>query len=302
MNVGTHFWGSYARNESMIAYRNSVTASQLSTEVEQLLDDQRQQILVLATLRETTHDQLDADELRALLEKSNFSVSAGRMTEGHQRFSVRPIGELSSLEEVRNILVRENLRLGEIADVALHTPERNYGRHLDRDYAIGVAVNKTTGTNLVDVTDRPHVELIEAAKAMAAAAKKASRVASEGIVGSYIHPGARIGVLIEVNCETDFVAKDENFVSFADAVAERALTGARFGSMPVATVDGTARWSALAGFPAAIASHSPRPWWSGTAGAGPSTPPTTAPLPTSMSCFHPPPRKPPSSSVPRPTR
>ena len=64
VNVGTHFWGSYARNESMIAYRNSVTASQLSTEVEQLLDDQRQQILVLATLRETTHDQLDADELR----------------------------------------------------------------------------------------------------------------------------------------------------------------------------------------------------------------------------------------------
>ena len=64
VNVGTHFWGSYARNESMIAYRDSATASQLSTEVEQLLDDQRQQILVLATLRETTQDQLDADELR----------------------------------------------------------------------------------------------------------------------------------------------------------------------------------------------------------------------------------------------
>jgi signal transduction histidine kinase len=47
----------------MIAYRNSVTAAQLSTEVEQLLEDQRQQILVLATLRETTDDQLDSDEL-----------------------------------------------------------------------------------------------------------------------------------------------------------------------------------------------------------------------------------------------
>lgn len=62
-NVGTHFWGSYARNQSMIAYRNSVSAAQLSTEVEQLLEDQRQQILVLATLRETTEDQLDSDEL-----------------------------------------------------------------------------------------------------------------------------------------------------------------------------------------------------------------------------------------------
>ena len=63
VNVGTHFWGSYARNESMIAYRNSVTAAQLSTEVEQLLNDQRQQILVLSTLRDTTEDQLETDEL-----------------------------------------------------------------------------------------------------------------------------------------------------------------------------------------------------------------------------------------------
>ena len=63
-NVGTHFWGSYARNQSMIAYRNSVSAAQLSTEVEQLLEDQRQQILVLATLRDTTEDQLDKDELQ----------------------------------------------------------------------------------------------------------------------------------------------------------------------------------------------------------------------------------------------
>jgi elongation factor Ts len=48
-------------------------------------------------------------------------------------------------------------------------------------------------------------------KGLAAAAKKASRVASEGVVGSYIHPGARIGVLVEVNCETDFVAKTPEF-------------------------------------------------------------------------------------------
>ena len=62
-NVGTHFWGSYARNESMLAYRNSVSAAQLSTEVEQLLDDQRQQILILAALRDTTEGQLEKAEL-----------------------------------------------------------------------------------------------------------------------------------------------------------------------------------------------------------------------------------------------
>lgn len=48
-------------------------------------------------------------------------------------------------------------------------------------------------------------------KGIAAAAKKQSRIASEGVVGSYIHMGGKIGVLIEVNCETDFVAKTDAF-------------------------------------------------------------------------------------------
>ena len=48
-------------------------------------------------------------------------------------------------------------------------------------------------------------------KGMASAAKKAGRIASEGIVESYIHGGGRIGVLIEVNCETDFVARSDDF-------------------------------------------------------------------------------------------
>jgi elongation factor Ts len=48
-------------------------------------------------------------------------------------------------------------------------------------------------------------------KGLAAAAKKSSRIASEGLVDSYIHAGGKIGVLIEVNCETDFVAKTDEF-------------------------------------------------------------------------------------------
>jgi elongation factor Ts len=48
-------------------------------------------------------------------------------------------------------------------------------------------------------------------KGLSAAAKKADRVASEGLVGSYIHAGGKIGVLLEVNCETDFVAKTDEF-------------------------------------------------------------------------------------------
>ncbi len=48
-------------------------------------------------------------------------------------------------------------------------------------------------------------------KGLAAAAKKAGRIASEGLVDAYIHAGGKIGVLIEVNCETDFVAKNDEF-------------------------------------------------------------------------------------------
>jgi len=106
---------------------------------------------------------VDLNELRNLLEKANFSVSAGRMTDGQQRFSVRPIGELASLQEVKDILVRENLRLSEIAEVELRTPDRNYGRHLDRSYAIGLDIYKQPGANLVDVAQRV-LKTVEAAR------------------------------------------------------------------------------------------------------------------------------------------
>lgn len=56
-------------------------------------------------------------------------------------------------------------------------------------------------------------------KGIANAAKKASRVASQGIVESYIHMGGKIGVMVEINCETDFVANSADFKTFAHDVA-----------------------------------------------------------------------------------
>lgn len=56
-------------------------------------------------------------------------------------------------------------------------------------------------------------------KGLASASKKSGRVASEGLVESYIHAGGRIGVLVEVNCETDFVAKNEDFRTFVRDIA-----------------------------------------------------------------------------------
>lgn len=56
-------------------------------------------------------------------------------------------------------------------------------------------------------------------KGLANAAKKAGRAATEGAVVSYIHPNNRVGVLLEVNCETDFVAKTEGFQAFCNDIA-----------------------------------------------------------------------------------
>jgi len=56
-------------------------------------------------------------------------------------------------------------------------------------------------------------------KGLSAAAKKAGRVATEGQITSYIHAGGKLGVLVEINCETDFVARTEDFQSFTKNIA-----------------------------------------------------------------------------------
>lgn len=56
-------------------------------------------------------------------------------------------------------------------------------------------------------------------KGLAAAAKKAGRIAAEGVVEAYIHGGGKIGVLVEVNCETDFVAKTPEYQGFVKDIA-----------------------------------------------------------------------------------
>ena len=56
-------------------------------------------------------------------------------------------------------------------------------------------------------------------KGLATAAKRAGRSMSEGVIASYIHMGGKLGALVEVNCETDFVAKNEDFLEFAKNIA-----------------------------------------------------------------------------------
>ena len=83
-------------------------------------------------------------------------------------------------------------------------------------------LRKATGAGLMDCkralteTAGDHEKAIDylRTKGLAAASKKSGRAATEGAVGSYIHAGGKIGVLVEVNCETDFVAKNDTFQTF----------------------------------------------------------------------------------------
>jgi elongation factor Ts len=72
-------------------------------------------------------------------------------------------------------------------------------------------------------------------KGSASAAKKASRDAKEGIIVQYIQPGARAGILVEINCETDFVARNEGFRAFCDEVARTLLADPKVDLEPVRT-------------------------------------------------------------------
>ena len=57
------------------------------------------------------------------------------------------------------------------------------------------------------------------AKGLSSAGKKADRQTSEGLISTYVHTGSRLGVMVEVNCETDFVSKGDKFAELAKAVA-----------------------------------------------------------------------------------
>lgn len=69
-------------------------------------------------------------------------------------------------------------------------------------------------------------------KGLATARKRADREASEGIVQSYIHLGGKIGVLVEINCETDFVAKTDDFKEFAKNIAMHIAASSPLGILP----------------------------------------------------------------------
>ncbi|HEX6928681.1 MAG TPA: efflux RND transporter permease subunit, partial [Gammaproteobacteria bacterium] len=93
------------------------------------------------------------------LERANFSVTAGEITDQGRRLRVHPRGEFESIEDVRSLLIRPNLHVSDVANVTFGSRERNYGRHLDQTYAIGLSIMKVTGANMVEVAERVVAEI-----------------------------------------------------------------------------------------------------------------------------------------------
>src|SRR5712671_4662581 len=62
-------------------------------------------------------------------------------------------------------------------------------------------------------------EVVLRKRGIASASKKASRVTRQGVIGTYIHPGAQLGVMVEVNCESDFVARTDDFQQLVHDIA-----------------------------------------------------------------------------------
>ncbi|WP_198555445.1 efflux RND transporter permease subunit [Colwellia sp. 75C3] len=115
--------------------------------------DQRQISIRLLSERVASHN-VDILQLTQILQAHNFTINAGSLKSATNTIRISPKGEFTELNDIRALMVKDNVYLGDIAEVLFEQPERIDGRHLDRSYAIGVNIFKESSANLVDVAGR----------------------------------------------------------------------------------------------------------------------------------------------------
>ncbi|WP_312707392.1 efflux RND transporter permease subunit [Stenotrophomonas sp.] len=102
--------------------------------------------------RLTAHN-LSINDLSDRLRTLNFSISAGQIDDNGQRVRIQPVGEITDLQELRDLVIdTKGLRLGDIAEVRLKPTRMNFGRRLDGNPAIGLDIYKERSANLVEVS------------------------------------------------------------------------------------------------------------------------------------------------------
>ena len=123
---------------------------------------QRREVRILLDADRAAAHGLALPELRHALQQSNFAVSAGEINDRTRRYTVRPLGEFHSVDEIRRLSIRPDLHLDDVAEVALVTPPTEVGRHVDLRPAVGLDIFKTTEANVIDVVARVEQALAEA--------------------------------------------------------------------------------------------------------------------------------------------
>lgn len=97
---------------------------------------------------------MDVRDVFRVLRSGNFDQSLGRITTGESRYTLRTVGTLGTVEQIRNLPLRgDGLRVSDVADVIYQEPPLEYGRHLDGDFAIGVTISQEARANTVEVCD-----------------------------------------------------------------------------------------------------------------------------------------------------
>ena len=96
--------------------------------------------------------QIDVTSLMNILSQQNFAMTAGEIRTTESSVLVKPVGELTTLDEIKQIPIGRGIHLGDIAELQLELPKRVEGRRLNQSFAVGMNVYKESGANLVDVS------------------------------------------------------------------------------------------------------------------------------------------------------
>lgn len=140
-----------------------------------------QEVVVAIDPDRLTANGIVLNELVARLQAANFSVSAGQITDAGRRLRIQPKGELTSLQQLRDLPVNaRGLRLGDIAEVALQPQRMNYVRQIDGRPSVGVDIYKERAANLVDLSRAVRAELAELQRDPALAGIKIDIVDDQG--------------------------------------------------------------------------------------------------------------------------
>ncbi|WP_245212731.1 efflux RND transporter permease subunit [Rhodohalobacter sp. SW132] len=105
---------------------------------------------------------INLNELSTTLRQANFSMSAGKISDAGMRYMVRPLADIHSYEDIENLIISDNnIRVKDIAEVHYKTPRRDYARHLDQKYAVGLDITKESTANVVEVVNLVMAEIEE---------------------------------------------------------------------------------------------------------------------------------------------